>query len=57
MLFPLAIFAFAVRRVSFGLFMVGLTPLVVLLSELGQPGTSEFAIAAWRAGYTVARRR
>lgn len=54
LLFPLAIFAFGVRRVSFGLFMVGLTPLVVLLSELGQPGTSEFAIAAWRAAYTVA---
>lgn len=53
-LFPLAMFAFGVRRVSFGLFMVGLTPLVVLLSELGQPGTSEFAIAAWRAGFTVA---
>ena len=54
LLFPLAMFAFGVRRVSFGLFMVGLTPLVVLLSELGQPGSSEFAIAAWRAGYTVA---
>ncbi len=54
LLFPLAVFAFAVRRVSFGLFMAGLTPLVVLLSELGQPGTSEFTIALFRALYTVA---
>ena len=54
MLFPLAVFAFAVRRVSFGLFMAALTPLVVLLSELGQPGTSEFTIALFRALYTVA---
>ena len=54
LLFPLAVVAFAVRRVSFGLFMAALTPLIVLLSELGQPGASEFAIAAWRAGYTIA---
>jgi len=54
LLFPLAIIAFAVRRVSFGLFMAALTPLVVLLSELGQPGTSEFTIAAFRALYTLA---
>jgi len=53
-LFPLAVAAFAVRRVSFGLFTAALTPLIVLLSELGQPGSSEFAIAAWRAGFTVA---
>jgi len=54
LLFPLAITAFAVRRVSFGLFMAALTPMVVLLSELGQPGTSEFTIAAFRALYTLA---
>ena len=51
---PLAIAAFAVRAVSFGLFMTVLTPMVVLLSELGRPDASEFAIAAARAGYTVA---
>jgi uncharacterized membrane protein YccC len=54
LMFPLAVGAFAVRRVSFGLFMAALTPLIVLLSELGQPGQSELAIAAWRAGYTIA---
>ncbi len=51
---PLAIAAFATRAVSFGLFMVFLTPMVVLLSELGRPGASEFVIAAARAAYTVA---
>ncbi len=52
--FPLAIIAFAVRRVSFGFFMAALTPLIVLLSELGQPGTGELAIAFYRAAYTLA---
>ena len=53
-LFPLAIIAFAVRRVSYGLFMAALTPLIVLLSELGQPGTGEVVIAFHRAAYTLA---
>jgi uncharacterized membrane protein YccC len=53
-LFPLAIIAFAVRKVSYGLFMAALTPLIVLLSELGQPGTGEITIALYRAGYTLA---
>ena len=52
-LFPLAVIAFAVRRVSYGLFMVALTPLIILLSELGQPGTGEAAIAFYRAAYTL----
>lgn len=50
---PLAITAFATRAVSFGLFMACLTPMVVLLSELGRPGASEFTIALARAAYTV----
>lgn len=50
---PLAITAFAVRGVSFGIFMACLTPMVVLLSELGRPGESEVMIAAYRAGYTL----
>ncbi len=52
-LFPLAVTAFAVRYVSFGLFMACMTPLVVLLSELGRPGESELVIAGMRALYTV----
>lgn len=50
---PIAVAAFAVRGVSYGLFMACLTPMVVLLSELSRPGQSEFAIAAARAAYTV----
>ena len=53
-LFPLAVTAFAVRYVSFGIFMAFLTPLIVLLSELGRPGESEWVIAGMRALYTVA---
>jgi len=52
-LFPLAVLALSVRYVSFGLFMAGMTPLVVLLSELGRPGESELIIAGMRALYTV----
>jgi len=52
-LFPLAVIALSMRPASFGLFITCLTPLVVLLSELGQPGTSEFTIAAMRALYAL----
>jgi uncharacterized membrane protein YccC len=52
-MFPLAIAAFAVRGVSLGLFLTALTPLIVLLVEIGQPDTSEWMIAAMRAGFTV----
>ena len=52
-LFPLAMAALSVRAASFGLFMALLTPLVVLLSELGQPGSSELQIALMRALYTA----
>ncbi len=52
-MFPLAMFALAVRAVSLGLFMAALTPLIVLLVETGQPGASEWSIAAARAGLTA----
>ena len=52
-LFPLAIIALAVRRVSFGLFMTAVTPVIVLLSEIGRPGSSEWVLAGMRALYTV----
>ena len=52
-LFPLAVTAFAVRYVSFGLFTACMTPLVVLLSEIGSPGESQWVIAGMRALYTV----
>jgi uncharacterized membrane protein YccC len=52
-MFPLAMLAFAVRAVSFGLFMMALTPLVVLLVETGAPDTGEWTIAFARAGLTA----
>ncbi len=50
----LSISAFAIRSVSFGLFMMALTPLVVLLVETGSPQTGEWVIALARAGLTTA---
>jgi uncharacterized membrane protein YccC len=52
-LFPLAVIALSMRPASFGLFIMCLTPLVVLLSELGRPGESELTIAGMRALYAV----
>jgi uncharacterized membrane protein YccC len=52
-MFPLAVAALAVRAVNFGLFMLGLTPLVVLLVETGEPDTSEWRIALARATLTI----
>ncbi|MEA2740648.1 MAG: hypothetical protein QOH05_3955 [Acetobacteraceae bacterium] len=52
-MFPLAMLAFAVRAVSFGLFMMALTPLVVLLVESGAPDTGEWTIALARAALTT----
>ncbi len=52
-MFPLAMTALAIRAVSLGLFMAALTPLIVLLVETGQPGTSEWSIAAARFALTT----
>lgn len=52
-MFVLSIVGFAIRSVSFGLFMMGLTPMVVLLVETGAPETHEWTIAAARAGLTA----
>jgi uncharacterized membrane protein YccC len=53
-MFVLSISAFAIRAVSFGLFMMALTPLIVLLVETGAPGTGEWQIAFARAALTTA---
>jgi len=52
-MFPLTVAALAVRAVNFGLYMVALTPVVVLLVEAGQPDTAEWRIALTRAGLTI----
>jgi uncharacterized membrane protein YccC len=53
-MFPLTVAALSVRAVNFGLYMLALTPVVVLLVETGEPDTSEWRIAAARAGFTFA---
>lgn len=52
-MFPLAVLAFTLRKVSFGLFLSALTPMVILLVESSAPGASEMHIALMRALYTV----
>ncbi|MBV9654061.1 MAG: FUSC family protein [Acetobacteraceae bacterium] len=52
-IFPLAVVAMAVRQVSFGLFITAVTPLVVVLTELGETGASGWEIAGTRALLTV----
>lgn len=51
---PLGLLAFALRAVSYGLFVSFLTPMIVLLVELGQPGTSDIVIAGYRVVLTIA---
>ena len=58
-MFPLAIIALSVRAVNFGLFMAALTPMVVLLVQLGQiefgqAGASGWIIVGARALFTIA---
>jgi uncharacterized membrane protein YccC len=52
-MFPLAVAALAVRAVNFGLYMLALTPVVVLLVEIGESDTAEWRIALARAGLTI----
>jgi uncharacterized membrane protein YccC len=52
-MFLLSISAFAIRAVSFGLFTMALTPLVVLLVESGSPDAGGWMIAAARAALTT----
>jgi hypothetical protein len=52
-MFPLAVIAFTLRKVSFGLFLSALTPMIILLVESATPGASEIDIAMMRALYTV----
>ncbi|MBV8522812.1 MAG: FUSC family protein [Acetobacteraceae bacterium] len=51
--FFFATLTFTLRQVSFGLFQVMLTPLIILLLELNQPDTSEWVIAGIRILYTA----
>lgn len=52
-MFPLALVAFTLRAVNFGLFVSALTPMIVLLVELGLPGAADWTIAATRVALTL----
>jgi uncharacterized membrane protein YccC len=52
-LFPLCMAALAVRTVSFGLFMAGLTPLIVLLVEFGSPDENPLIVLGLRTLFTL----
>jgi uncharacterized membrane protein YccC len=49
----LSIVGFAARQISYGVFITCLTPLVVLLVEVLEPGHSSWEIVAMRGGFTV----
>lgn len=54
LMFPLCIMAFALKQVSFGAFIVCVTPIVVVLIELVEPGQSAWDVAGLRTLFTVA---
>lgn len=53
LILALSIVGFAARQISYGFFVTCLTPLVVLLVEVLEPGHSSWEIVAERAGFTV----
>lgn len=54
LLVPLCIIGFSVRQVSYGAYIACLTPLIVVLFDVAEPGHSDATIAAMRFSYTVA---
>lgn len=54
LLLPLCIIGFSARQVSYGAFIACMTPLVVLLFDIADPGHEDWTIALMRVAYTVA---
>jgi uncharacterized membrane protein YccC len=54
LLLPLCILGFSTRQVSYGAFIACLTPLIVLLFDIVEPGHSAWTIALMRVAYTIA---
>ncbi len=54
LMFPLCTVAFAARQVSFGTYIACVTPIVVVLIELVEPGQSAWTVAGLRALFVVA---
>ena len=50
---PLSVIGFSVRQVSYGAYVACLTPLVVILFDVAEPGHPEWMIATMRTLYTV----
>ena len=57
LLVPLSVIGFSVRQVSYGAYMACLTPFVVVLFDVAEPGHAEWLIAAMRTLYTIGGRR
>ena len=53
LLFPLSVIGFSVRQVSYGAYVACLTPQLVVLVELLEPGHSSWEIAGMRALFTM----
>lgn len=53
LILALSIVGFAARQISYGFFVTCLTPLVVLLVEVLEPGHSSWEIVGERAGFTM----
>ncbi|KQP93202.1 cyclic nucleotide-binding protein [Methylobacterium sp. Leaf113] len=53
LVFPLSIVGFAARQVSYGVFIACLTPLVVLLVEVIEPGHGSWEVVGMRALLTL----
>ena len=54
LMFPLCTVAFAARQVSYGTYIACVTPIVVVLIELVEPGQSAWTVAGLRALFVVA---
>lgn len=50
---PLSVIGFSVRQVSYGAYVACLTPLVVILFDVAEPGHAEWLIATMRTLYTI----
>ncbi len=53
LMFPLCVVGFAARQVSYGAYIACLTPQIVVLVELVEPGHSSLEVAAMRALFTL----
>ena len=53
LMIPLSVIGFSVRQVSYGAYIACLTPLVVILFDVAEPGHAEWLIATMRTLYTI----